>query len=137
MEASLQSLGVYSFADRSESDSHLDFRYTLSRVEMLRSRYGQLVDVITGILGVTRGELELEEAHASAEASAAAVRLTFVGLVFIPLAYCTGLFSIGDVFQPGNHISGYNLRLQFRWQYLLSSGSFSLGSRQWMIGCYE
>jgi hypothetical protein len=63
---------------------------------------------VTGILGVLQGEISLKGAEASVKLSDVLVqesklsmRLTFVGLIFFLLAYCTSPFSMGDTYQPG------------------------------------
>jgi hypothetical protein len=39
VEASLQGLGLYSFATKPEDDAHIDLRYTFARIEILKSKY--------------------------------------------------------------------------------------------------
>lgn len=75
-------------------DCETDFRYINKRVLMLKDRADALVDSMTNLAGIVRNKQTLKEAKSSRT-------LTTIGLVFIPLAYTSALFSMSEQYSPG------------------------------------
>ncbi|KAF2802596.1 uncharacterized protein BDZ99DRAFT_428324 [Mytilinidion resinicola] len=75
-------------------DSAKDYQYIRLRLESLKARADTLMAAMTGLASIAGNHQALDEAKR-------AKRLTLVGLVFIPLAYSTSLFSMTDNFAPG------------------------------------
>lgn len=71
-----------------------DFNYIYLRLKLLKSRADTLIGAMTGLASIAGNRQALDEAKRSK-------RLTLVGLVFIPLAYSSSLFSMSNQFAPG------------------------------------
>jgi hypothetical protein len=75
-------------------DCETDFRYIHKRLLMLKDRADALVDSMTGLAAIVGNKQALEEAKRSRA-------LATIGLVFIPLAYTSALFSMSEQYSPG------------------------------------
>lgn len=71
-----------------------DFHYIYLRLKLLKARADTLIGAMTGLASIAGNRQALDEAKRSK-------RLTLVGLVFIPLAYSSSLFSMSNQFAPG------------------------------------
>ena len=71
-----------------------DFHYIYLRLKLLKSRADTLIGAMTGLASIAGNRQALDEAKRSK-------RLTLVGLVFIPLAYSSSLFSMSNQYAPG------------------------------------
>jgi hypothetical protein len=92
-----------------------DFLFLHGQVRNMKNRSNELISYANGLLTImeTKRSLEAAEAslrssEASAKASAASLdearavtRLTFVGMLFLPLGFTSGLFSMGQEYGPG------------------------------------
>jgi hypothetical protein len=61
---------------------------------MLKDRADALVDSMTGLSGIVGNKQALKRAKSSRA-------LAIIGLVFIPLAYTSALFSMSEQYSPG------------------------------------
>jgi len=75
-------------------DCETDFRYIHKRLLMLKDSADALVDSVTGLAGIVGNKQALKEAKTSRA-------LATIGLVFIPLAYTSALFSMSEQYSPG------------------------------------
>lgn len=75
-------------------DCETDFRYIHKRLLKLKNRADALVDSTTGLAGIVGNKQALKEAERSRA-------LATIGLVFIPLAYTSALFSMSGQYSPG------------------------------------
>ena len=89
-------------------NSDKDFQYIYHRFKMLKTKVDQLATSATGMAGIVgnrhalkEAELSLREAKRSVKEAKSVKTLSFIGMVFIPLAYTSGLFSMSDQFRPG------------------------------------
>lgn len=56
-----------------------------------------------GAISLIPSIVQLADSHQSMTEAADVKRLTWVALVFVPLSWVTGLFSMAEEFQPGHH----------------------------------
>lgn len=68
-----------------------------------------LSNSITGLVGIAGNQQALAEAKRSLKEAKNIKTLTLVGMVFIPLSFCTGFFSMNDQYLPG----GASFRVYF------------------------
>lgn len=71
-----------------------DFRYVHRRMLNLKNRINELITNANGLIG-------LVEAKRSLDVAIAAKTLTIIGLLFLPLGFMSGLFSLGQNYGPG------------------------------------
>ncbi|OCK85477.1 hypothetical protein K432DRAFT_421743 [Lepidopterella palustris CBS 459.81] len=99
IEDTLLSLGLPLSEPNSTStddwkDYSKDFQYIYLRLKLLKQRADSLMTAMTGLASIAGNRQALDEAKR-------AKRLTLIGMVFIPLAYSTSLFSMSGNFAPG------------------------------------
>lgn len=89
-------------------DITADFQYLYLRFKELRHRAEMINSSVTGLAGIAGNrqamreqQLALKAAERSIREARSAKTLTFVGLIFIPLAYTASLFSMADPYKPG------------------------------------
>jgi len=71
-----------------------DFQFLYMRFNDIRHRTAMLNSAMTGLAGMAGNRQSLKEARITKA-------LTFLGLVFIPLAYTASLFSMPEPYGPG------------------------------------
>lgn len=74
-----------------------DYRNVYQRLKDLQARADLLGQSLNGLASMAAYRLAQEDASR-------AQGLTFVGLLFIPLAYVSGLFSMSDAYRPGSDL---------------------------------
>lgn len=74
-----------------------DYRYVYVRLKELQARADLLGQTLNGLASMAAYRL-------AQESTSRAQGLTFVGLLFIPLAYVSGLFSMSEDYRPGQHL---------------------------------
>lgn len=72
----------------------LDIEHTISRLQHYGHSMEQVVPLATGMV-------QLLDARESARQAANVTALTYIALVFVPLSWTAGLFSMSDLFLPG------------------------------------
>lgn len=77
-----------------------DFQYIHYRLKELNASIDVLNNSITGLAGIAGNQQALREAKRSLKEKGIKT-LTLLGMVFIPLSFCAGLFSMDDPFLPG------------------------------------
>lgn len=75
-------------------DCRRDFQYIYFRLKILKQRADTLMSAMTGLASIAGNRQNLEEAKRLK-------RLNLLALLFIPLAYTSGLFSMQDDYGPG------------------------------------
>ena len=100
-------------------DSTADFQFLLMRFRELRHRTECLNAAVTGLAGITGNrqaykeqQLALSTARRSIREAKSSKAVTLLGLIFIPLAYTSSVFSMTEPYGPGGE--------QF-WQYFAAS----------------
>jgi hypothetical protein len=83
-------------------DSNKDFQLIHARLKALKARYEVLLGSITALAGIAGNRQSLAEAKRSFREAKNVKILTLIGMVFIPLAFICGLFSMNDNFLPGS-----------------------------------
>jgi hypothetical protein len=78
-----------------------DFQYIHYRLKTLKMRVDLFINSITGLAGIAGNRHALLEAKRSLQETMRIKTLTLLGMVFLPLAFCTGLFSMGEKYLPG------------------------------------
>jgi CorA-like Mg2+ transporter protein len=78
-----------------------DLQYIHYRLKALKARVDTVSNSITGLAGIAGNRQALLEAKRSLKEAKGIRTLTFLGMVFIPLAFCAGLFSMNDQYLPG------------------------------------
>ena len=86
----------------SDESSAKDFQLIYSRLRGLKTRYEVLLGSITALAGIAGNRQALAEAKRSFREAKNVKILTLIGMVFIPLAFICGLFSMNDNFLPGS-----------------------------------
>ncbi|CAG9948361.1 unnamed protein product [Clonostachys rosea f. rosea IK726] len=90
-----------STSDTTWTESKLDFQYIHHELNRLVERALFFNESLTGLTGIVGNEQALAETRRSIREAKAVKALTLVGMVFIPLAFTTGLFSMSDEYLPG------------------------------------
>ncbi|KAH6694929.1 hypothetical protein BKA61DRAFT_531694 [Leptodontidium sp. MPI-SDFR-AT-0119] len=80
-----------------------DYQYIFNRLRALSTRTGLLLSSMTGLAGIAGNSQALNEARRSLKEAKGIKTLTLLAMIFIPLAYCCGLFSMNDMYLPGKH----------------------------------
>lgn len=80
---------------------HMKFRRLQQGVELLNASITGLASIAGNRQALTEQKLSLAATERSIREARSAKALTFVGLVFIPLAYMASLFSMSDPYGPG------------------------------------
>jgi hypothetical protein len=78
-----------------------DFQYIHYQFKVFKARVDVLNNSITGLAGIAGNRQALREAKRSLKEAKGIKTLTLLGMVFIPLAFCSGLFSMNDQYLPG------------------------------------
>jgi len=78
-----------------------DFQYIHYSLKSLKAQVEAVSNSITGLAGIAGNRQALQEAKRSLREAKGIKTLTLLGMVFIPLAFCTGLFSMNDYYLPG------------------------------------
>ena len=78
-----------------------DFQYIHYSLKALKAQVEVVSNSITGLAGIAGNRQALIEAKRSLKEAKSIKTLTLLGMVFIPLAFCTGLFSMNDQYLPG------------------------------------
>ncbi|KAG4030587.1 hypothetical protein MFRU_011g00460 [Monilinia fructicola] len=81
--------------------SDLDFPFIRHSLETLYTRVTTLVTSTQGLSSIVANREALQEARLSVREAKNSKTLTIIGLVFIPLAYTSALFSMSDEYRPG------------------------------------
>ncbi|KAF7869753.1 hypothetical protein EAF04_004537 [Stromatinia cepivora] len=81
--------------------STLDFPLIHSSLSTLYTRVSTIITSTQGLSSIVANREALQEARLSVREAKNSKTLTFVGLVFIPLAYTCALFSMSDEYRPG------------------------------------
>lgn len=86
----------------------IDFQHIYRRLCTLKARAELLIHSMTGLANIAGNRQALKEAKLSVQEAKRSVReakavktFTLIGLIFIPLAYTSGLFSMGGPYTPG------------------------------------
>jgi hypothetical protein len=105
-------------------DSSADFQFLLVRFRELRHRTECLNGAVTGLASITANRQACREQQLALEAARRSIReakssraVTLLGLVFIPLAYTSSVFSMSTPYGPGED--------KF-WQYFAASAPLIL-----------
>ncbi|KAH7330046.1 hypothetical protein BKA65DRAFT_527721 [Rhexocercosporidium sp. MPI-PUGE-AT-0058] len=77
-----------------------DFTFILTRLKVLKSRCEVLLGSITALVGIAGNRQSLEETKRSIREAKNVKLLTLIGMIFIPLAFVCGLFSMNDRYLP-------------------------------------
>jgi hypothetical protein len=105
IEAALLSLGIpisrlEPSATKSWGDD-ADFQYIHMRLNDCKGRTEVMINSITGLASMAGTRQALIEAQRSLRVTKSARTLSFIGLLFIPLAYVAGIFCMPNDFAPG------------------------------------
>ncbi|KAH8671428.1 hypothetical protein BX600DRAFT_434535 [Xylariales sp. PMI_506] len=84
------------------ADSTLDFQYLRMSFRELRHRTEGLNSAITGLASIAGNRQAFREQQLAVREAKSTKAVTLLGLVFIPLAYTSSLFSMSDPFRPGD-----------------------------------
>lgn len=79
----------------------IDFQYIHHRLKFFKARVDMLNNSVTGLASISGNRQAILEAKRSLKEAKDIKTLTLLGMVFIPLAFCTGLFSMNDQYLPG------------------------------------
>lgn len=104
-EAAMLNLGIpMSRPERSLRtwDDDADFQYIYMRFNDCKGRTEVMINSITGLASMSGTRQALIEAQRSLRATKGGRTLSFIGLLFIPLAYVAGIFSMPGTFAPGS-----------------------------------
>ncbi|MCJ1453863.1 hypothetical protein MMC28_004212 [Mycoblastus sanguinarius] len=108
VEAIMISLGISfpaSFAPQHKATNlarcNEDFQYIHYRLKALKARVEVLNNSMTGLASISGSRQALFEAKRSLKEAKNIKTLTLLGMVFAPLAFCTGLFSMNEQYLPG------------------------------------
>jgi hypothetical protein len=83
------------------ADTTADFQFVRTRLNNVRHHVEGLSSAITALAGITGNRQAVADQELSLQEANSTKALTFLGLVFIPLAYTASLFSIADPYGPG------------------------------------
>lgn len=83
------------------TESGVDFQYIYMRLRTLKDRSQVLNDSLTGLTGIIGNSRALVEAKRSSREAKTVKTLTLVAMIFIPLGFTTGIFSMSDGYLPG------------------------------------
>lgn len=78
-----------------------DFQHIHDRLQTLKNRVDLFINSITGLAGIAGNRHALHEAKRSLQETMRIKTITLLGMVFIPLAFSTGLFSMNEEYLPG------------------------------------
>lgn len=82
-------------------DSWADFQFLQMRMKDIRHRVESLNSAIAALAGMAGNRQALKDQELSLKEAKSTKALTFLGLVFIPLAYTASLFSMTAPYGPG------------------------------------
>ncbi|PMD62897.1 uncharacterized protein K444DRAFT_558238 [Hyaloscypha bicolor E] len=90
-------------------DCTIDFQYLRARFRQLLQETLTLSEALTGLASIAGNRQALKEQEVSLKATQLSIlearrakALTLLGLIFIPLAYTSSLFSMADPYNPGS-----------------------------------
>ncbi|KAK6600154.1 hypothetical protein H4I96_07480 [Botrytis cinerea] len=81
--------------------SNLDFPFIHTSLSNLYTRVSTIISSTQGLSSIVASGEALHEARLSVREAKNSKTLTFIGLVFIPLAYTSALFSMSGEYRPG------------------------------------
>lgn len=81
-----------------------DLQYIHQRLEKMKCKIDESIASAIGFSNIIGSQQALLEARRSVREAKRTKTLTVVGLIFIPLAYTCGLFSMSDQFRPGERL---------------------------------
>ncbi|KAF2689748.1 hypothetical protein K458DRAFT_358788 [Lentithecium fluviatile CBS 122367] len=94
--------------ERDWGNMDLDFQFLLHRAKAIKIRANELNNAFTGLTGIVanaqanrEAERALNEAKRSVREAKNMKTLTLIAMIFIPLAFTCGLFSMSDNYIPG------------------------------------
>ena len=93
VESSLRGMGIR-IGEESDEEGK-DLLAVHARLRKFKEKVESLTSIVTGVLSV-------RQADTSQQANKLVSRLTVIALVFIPLSFTAGIFSMGGDFQPGS-----------------------------------
>ncbi|KAI1367873.1 hypothetical protein F5Y08DRAFT_297214 [Xylaria arbuscula] len=101
---SLETLGV----DRSQSEASTDRDYALVLhwLQDLKTELDSIATAVIGVQGTIQGQVSLDVAERSRKEAELSRQLSFIALIFVPLAYSASLLSMGGDFLPGSRLFG-------------------------------
>ncbi|PKS05754.1 hypothetical protein jhhlp_007583 [Lomentospora prolificans] len=125
--------------DPSWQDCEADFQFLLHRLRELRHRTASLNAAVTGLAGITGNRMSYKEQQRSIREAKSTKAITLIGLIFIPLAYTSSVFSMTEPYAPGQELfwvyfaaSAPLILLVVLGYYILDYG-YSAGSAAWSI----
>lgn len=107
LEVTLNSLGVIPIQGDSAVqtvDGDLDLLAAYHRLNAMKDRFTAIIDVAVGTLSFIQGQLAAEETETSLKEATLSRKLTFLGLIFVPIAFSASLFSMAGNYQPGGSL---------------------------------
>ncbi|CAI4212269.1 unnamed protein product [Parascedosporium putredinis] len=90
--------------DPSWLDCEADFLFLLRRLRELRHRTASLNAAVTGLAGITGNRLSYKEQQRTIREAKSTKAITLIGLIFIPLAYTSSVFSMTEPYAPGQEL---------------------------------
>ena len=84
------------------SDCGPDYQFLRMRLRSLKARAAALINSMTAAASMTGNRQAVREARRALKETKNAKALALVGLIFIPLAYSSSLFSMSEAFVPGS-----------------------------------
>lgn len=81
-----------------------DFQYIHYRLKSLKIRVDLFSNSITGLAGIAGNRHAIQEARRSFQETIRIKSLSLLGMIFLPLSFCTGLFSMNDQYLPGTEL---------------------------------
>jgi hypothetical protein len=79
-----------------------DFTLILARLKVLKTKCEVLLGSITALTGIAGNRQSLGEAKRSFREAKNVKLLTLIGIIFVPLVFICGLFSMNDRYLPGS-----------------------------------
>jgi len=120
-------------------DCSADFQFLLHRLRELRHRTASLNAAVTGLAGITGNRMSYKEQQRSIREAKSTKAITLIGLIFIPLAYTSSVFSMTEPYAPGQELfwvyfaaSAPLILLVVLGYYILDYG-YSAGDAAWSI----
>lgn len=83
------------------TDSKVDFQYIYKRLTSLQERADLCNQSLTSVTGIIGNARALTEAKRSIREAKTVKTLTLIAMVFIPLGFTTGIFSMSEEYLPG------------------------------------
>ncbi|CAM1510821.1 Fc.00g083340.m01.CDS01 [Cosmosporella sp. VM-42] len=83
------------------TDSNIDFQHLLRQAITLKDRASAMNEAFTGLTGIVGNAQSNREAQRSIREAKSVKVLTLIAMIFIPLSFTCGLFSMGENYLPG------------------------------------